>query len=223
MDDQQTAKLLMSEFVTQDVKRFIVTKPEKFSFRAGQAVELAINKPHWKNEGRPFTPTNLATDKVLEFTVKQYPDHDGVTKALHQLQSGDELLISPAFGTISFQGPGVFLAGGAGITPFIAILREQMQKGTIGESTLIFSNKTPSDIIVEKELLFYMQENCLLTCTQKAAPGYQDRRIDKAFLANHIKDFQQPFYVCGPESFMENINSALADLGAKAENIIFEQ
>ena len=218
-----TVKLLMSQFVTHDVKHFIVSKPAEFSIVPGQGVELAIDQPGLREQGRPFTPTGLAADEVLEFTIKAYPAHAGVTQALHQLEPGAELLMSEPFGTIRYQGSGVFIAGGAGITPFLAILRELARKGEAGSQTLIFSNKTPRDVICEKELRHVLGERCILTCTGTAAPGYEHRRVDGAFLEEKITDFTQRFYVCGPPPFMEAINDALAALGASAENLVFEQ
>jgi ferredoxin-NADP reductase len=78
-----TVTLLMSQFVTHDVKRFIVSKPEGLSVDPGQGVELAIDLPGLREQGRPFTPTGLVVDRVLEFTIKAYPAHAGVTQALH--------------------------------------------------------------------------------------------------------------------------------------------
>jgi cytochrome-b5 reductase len=223
MAERHTVTLLMSEFVTHDVKRFLVSKPPGFSFEAGQGVELAIKASPWQDEARPFTPTSLNDDAVLEFTIKRYSDHEGVTHALHRLAVGVELLLSEPFGTISYQGPGVFLAGGAGITPFMAILRERARAAELDGNTLIFSNKTPADVIYEKELRHYLGGRCILTCTGAAAPGYEQRRIDKAFLAEKIEDFGQHFYVCGPPGFMKAVNGALKDLGAKPESLVFER
>jgi cytochrome-b5 reductase len=218
-----TVTLLMSQFVTHDVKRFIVSKPVGFSIVPGQGVELAINRPGMSEQGRPFTPTGLADDRVLEFTIKAYPAHAGVTQALHQLVPGAELLMSEPFGTIRYQGPGVFIAGGAGITPFLAILRELARRGELDGQTLMFSSKMPRDVICERELRHILGDRCLLTCTGAAAPGYEQRRIDRAFLKEKIQDFKQRFYVCGPPPFMEAVNAALADLGASAESLVFER
>ncbi len=165
MTDSHTVTLLMTEFVTHDTKRFLVTKPDGFDYDAGQGVEMAINTPRWKDEWRPFTPTSLQRDKVLEFIIKGYPDHDGVTEQLHGLEPGAELLLSDVFGTIKYQGPGVFIAAGAGITPFIAICREQHEQNKIEGSTLLFTNKTPADVILERELRHYFGDRCLMTCT----------------------------------------------------------
>jgi cytochrome-b5 reductase len=215
--------LLMSEFVTHDVRRFVVSRPPGFDYRPGQGVELAIDRPGWSEQTRPFTPTCLAADRVLEFTIKCYPERAGVTRELHGLEAGAELLLSEPFGTITDHGPGVFIAGGAGITPFLAILRERGRSGTLDGCTLIFSNKSPADIICEKELVHLLGEDCLLLCTESAAPGCIRRRIDRDFLAERIQDFDRHFYVCGPPGFMDAVNTALESLGASPQNLVFEQ
>jgi ferredoxin-NADP reductase len=215
--------LLMSGFVTHDVKRFIVTRPDRFEFEPGQGVELAIDDPDWREESRPFTPTCLRDDRVLEFTIKGYPAHKGVTQALHALEPGAQLLMSDPFGTIRYKGPGVFIAGGAGITPFMAILRQLSRDKHLDDHHLLFSNKTPSDVIVEKELRQMLKERCVLTCTDEQAPGYDNRLIDRDFLSERISDFDQHFYVCGPPEFNEAVNKALKDLGAKVDLLVFEE
>ncbi len=223
MPNKYRVELLMSEFVTHDVKRFIVSRPSEFHFKPGQGVELAIDSAQWQGGGRPFTPTCLVDDEVLEFTIKRYDDHAGLTQALHRLPSGSPLLMTDPFGTISFQGPGVFIAGGAGITPFLAILREQAHDKDVALNTLIFSNTTPADIICEKELRNYLGERCILTCTRQAGADYEHRRINKVYLEEKIANFNQHFYVCGPSGFMHAVTTALSELGADPQTLVFEK
>lgn len=216
--------LLMSQFVTHDVKRFVLEKPAGFSFTAGQGVELVIDQPDWREEeGRPFTPTSLAGDRVLEFTIKRYTDHPGVTNHLHTLQPGASLLLAEPFGTIAYEGPGTFLAAGAGITPFLSIFRQLAQDRALKGNRLVFSNKTPADVICEKELRHYLAENCLLTCTRASGPGYANRRIDTHYLSEIIQDKKQKFYVCGPDAFVEEVNAALQGFGISSASLVYEQ
>jgi cytochrome-b5 reductase len=216
--------ILMTEFVTHDVKRFIVEKPETLSFTPGQGVELVIDQEKWREEeGRPFTPTNLATDGVLEFTIKRYPDHKGVTDKLHTLKSGDNLLLSDPFGTISYKKPGLFIAAGSGITPFLSIFRQLANDSSTARQTLIFSNKTPADIICEKELRYYFGDRCHLLCTREGGPGYENRRIDRDYLQKIISDTGQYAYVCGPDKFVEEIIAALKEMGLSTESIVYEE
>jgi ferredoxin-NADP reductase len=216
--------ILLTEFVTHDVKRFIVKKPETFSFSPGQGVELVIDQEKWREEeGRPFTPTSLATDGVLEFTIKRYPEHKGVTDKLHTLKTGDHLLMSDPFGTISYKGSGVFIAGGAGITPFLSICRQLAAEGNMANQTLIFSNKTPADIICEKELRHYFGSRCHLICTREKVVGYENTRIDREYLQKIISDTTQYVYICGPDKFVEEINSVVQNLGFSSETIVYEE
>ncbi|MCL4384548.1 FAD-binding oxidoreductase [Patescibacteria group bacterium] len=221
----KTVKVLMTEFVTHNVKRFIVEKPEGYVFTPGQATDVAINKPEWKEARRPFTFTSLTADRVLEFTIKGYPERHGVTEALHQLEAGEELILSEPFGTIQYKSEGVFIAGGAGITPFIAIFRELFQENRIEGNRLIFSNQTAADIILEKELKFYFNKpgQLLLTLTSEKNPAYLQERITKDFLEEYITNWAQPFYLCGPPAFTKDIKQALVELGAPVEELVFEK
>jgi len=213
----------MSEFVTHDVKQFVVSRPSGFSFEPGQAVNLAIDRPQWHQDERPFTPTCLTGDRILEFTIKRYPAHEGVTRELHKLSPGTELLLSEPFGTIAYRGAGVFIAGGAGITPFLAILRERICKSDLDGHYLIFSNKTVDDIICEKELRYYFGSRCILITTAAQAKGYEHSRIDRDFLRESIDNFDQRFYVCGPPGFMKSVNKGLQELGADSQSLVFER
>lgn len=217
-----TVTLLMSEFVTHDVRRLVVSRPEGFSFEPGQGVELAIATPGWKEQRRPFTPTSLNEDRVIEFTIKGYPEHNGVTAALHRLSPGATLIMSQPFGTIRYKGPGVFIAGGAGVTPFLAILRSLAAGEALAGQVMIFSNKTPDDIICQKELQHAFGDNLILTCTRSDTHGYSRRRIDKDFIAERITGLDRHFYVCGPPGFMEAVKGALEELGVEPDTVIFE-
>ena len=211
------------EAVTRNVGRFVTTKPKDFEFRPGQATEVAIAKEGWMDEKRPFTFTSLPNDPYLEFTIKIYPERDGVTDRLAELQVGEELIIGEPWGAIEYQGPGVFIAGGAGITPFISILRDLEKKDKLEGNRLLFSNETEDDVILAGEFRKMLGEKALYTVTGETSATYQEGRIDKEFLTGEIDHFDQYFYVCGPPEMVEDVKSFLSDLGADENHIIHEQ
>src|SRR4051812_33182701 len=90
---EQVVKILSIKNVTHNVKAFRLSKPAGFRFAPGQATDLSINKPGWEQEVRPFTFTSLNEWDHLEFTIKIYSDHSGVTNELNKLVPGDELII----------------------------------------------------------------------------------------------------------------------------------
>lgn len=212
--------------VTHDVRQIRLEKPEGYTFVPGQATEVAIDRDGWRDEGRPFTFTSLDTDPYLEFVIKIYPDHEGVTEQIGRLSKGDRLIIGDPWGTIAYKGEGTFLAGGAGVTPFIAILRDLHRKGEIGQNRLIFSNKTERDVILKEEFKAILGDRFVSVITEEKPSDdaiFLDGVIDKAFLTSHIRDFDQAFYVCGPGPFNKGIMAALKELGAKPDGLIFEQ
>jgi ferredoxin-NADP reductase len=221
--EEHKVKINRVEWVTHNVRRFRVEKPEGYRFTPGQATEVAIHKEGWKEERRPFTFTSLNEDPELEFTIKIYDNHDGVTNQLGQLKAGDVLLLHDVWGAIHYKGPGVFIAGGAGVTPFIAILRSLDKKGEINGNRLIFSNRTFRDIILREEFQKILGNQFINTLTGEAHKDYDNRRIDKGYLKEKIQDFKQHFYVCGPTSFVEDISEALKQLGALPDSIVFEE
>jgi hypothetical protein len=221
--EHNIVKIITVESITRDVKRFIVEKPTNYKFSAGQATDVSINTPAFKNEKRPFTFTGLNDNEHLEFTIKIYPSHDGITKELERLKQGDELIIRDAWGAIEYKGEGIFIAGGAGVTPFIAILKQLYKDNKIVNNKLIFTNKTENDIILKNEFNKMLGENFINTLTHEKKDGYDNRRIDNIFLEEKIADFSQHFYVCGPPSFVEAMSDTLGSLGAKSDAVVFEK
>ncbi|WEK33858.1 MAG: FAD-binding oxidoreductase [Candidatus Pseudobacter hemicellulosilyticus] len=217
-----TVPILSIMEVTHDVKCFRLRKPEGYRFVPGQATEVSVNKPGWTEEKRPFTFTSLNTDDYLEFTIKGYPEHQGVTHQLHQLSVGDELLIRDVWGAIEYKGPGYFIAGGAGITPFMAILRQLARDGQMGDNVLLFSNKTVADIIYQDELTRLLGSHARFLLTRETREGYEKGPIDQHFLEANIPDFSRHFYICGPDKMIQDISASLEKLGASADAVVFE-
>jgi ferredoxin-NADP reductase len=213
--EEHILKIRAIEPVTHNVKHFEVEKPQGYQYIPGQATEVAINKPKWKDERRPFTFTSLNDWDHLEFTIKIYSDHDGVTNQLGQLKAGDELLLHDVWGAIQYKGEGTFIAGGAGVTPFIAIFRQLQKDKKLGDNKLIFSNKAHKDIILKDEFTAMLGDNFINTLTQEEIPGYDHHKIDEEYLQNKINDFDQQFYICGPDAMVKDVQSILQKLGAK--------
>lgn len=221
-----TLRIIDIQKVTHDVRQYTLEKPDGYTFEPGQATEVAIDKEGWRDEKRPFTFTSLNEDDFLQFVIKSYPEHEGVTEQVGKLKMGDFLIVDEPWGTIQYKGDGVFLAGGAGVTPFIAIFRDLHKKGKAGSNKLIFSNKTEKDIILREEFEEMLGDNFINVITNEKPSGnpiFLDGFIDKESLESQIDNFDQPFYVCGPEPFNDAIMKYLKELGASPDALVFEE
>lgn len=220
---EHIVRIIEIKNITHDVNCYKVEKPADYSFNPGQATDLSVNKPGWENIKHPFTFTSLSSDPFLEFTIKSYFDHDGVTNKLSTLIKGDELIIREVWGAIEYKGPGCFIAGGAGVTPFIAILRQLRKENELADNKLIFSNKTSEDIILKEEFKEMLRDNFITTLTRNKEDGYHFGKIDEEFLKKNVKDFNKHFYICGPPPMIEALKIILKKSGVSAESVVFEK
>lgn len=215
-------KIQSIEKVTHDVLKIVTEKPKNYTFSPGQATEISINKNGWNDNKNPFTFTSLPEDNYLEFIIKTYPSHKGVTNELLHLKKNDELILNEVFGAISYKGEGVFIAGGAGVTPFISILRHLDSKKEIGNNKLIFANKKKNDIILEDEFKKLLSDNFINILSDEKVQGYANGQITKDFIQENCSGLDKLFYLCGPPPMMEAIEKQLVDLHVDKNLIVKE-
>jgi len=215
-------KITDIEQLTHDVKRVRTEIPEGYSFIPGQATNLSINTPELRKKARPFTFTGTNRDPFLEFTIKIYPDHKGFTNELDKVMPGDELIIRDAWGAISYKGKGIFIAGGAGVTPFISILRDLRSGNELEGNMLLFANKTRADIILEQEFKEMLGDAFVNILSEEKWEGYYHGFIDEEFLKVHSGSFDKRFYVCGPPPMMKSVVQHLAAMGVEKNAMTLE-
>jgi len=219
MSEEHNIAIRSIDELTHDVRRYRCDKPTGYDYEPGQATELQFDR----GEARPFTFTSLPSADHLEFTIKSYPDHDGVTEQIGQAQLGDHFIIGDAWGAITDKGPGTFVAGGAGVTPFIAILEQRMVDGTLDGCHLIFSNQTEADIILRERWEAMPDLRTTFLVTQQPDSPLAADQLDAAALEHLIDDTDQQFYVCGPPGFIEAVESALREHGVREDQIVQEE
>jgi ferredoxin-NADP reductase len=215
-------KIISIKHLTHDVLKIVAEKPTAINYQPGQAVDISINKPNWEKELRAFTFTSLPDDKYIEFTIKTYPSHSGVTQQLLSLNMGDELLVHDVFGDIIYKGEGVFIAGGAGVTPFIAILKQLEKENKIGNNKLIFANKRKADIILEDKFNQLLGHNFVNVLSGEKNTNYEQGYITADLIKKQINENTKYFYLCGPEPMMQAVEKHLSTLGI-AESFIVKE
>ena len=133
------------------------------------------------------------------------------------------MILHDVFGSISYKGEGVFIAGGAGVTPFISIFRYLKSKNELGDSKLIFANKTKDDIILEQEFKKLLGNNFINILSEQKADGYAYGQITMNFLQDNFGGINQYFYLCGPLPMLEFVEKQLQNLNVDEKHIIKEE
>ena len=161
---------------------------------------------------------------ALQFVIKSYPDHDGVTEQIGKIAPGDSVIIEEPWGAIEDRGPGTILAAGAGITPFIAILRARLEKeGTLDGYRLVFSNSKEKDIILRDELTAMKGLETVFILSDEEVDGLHHGQINGDFLDKIGIVSGATHYLCGPPEFEDDVADALKERGVDEDNIVREE
>jgi NAD(P)H-flavin reductase len=91
----------------------------------------------------------------------------------------------------------MFIAGGAGITPFIAILKNLERENKLGHNKLLFANKSKEDIIDENRFNQLLGERFVNILSNDQRLGYVHGFITPDLIKQHSDNQNQFYYLCG--------------------------
>ena len=214
---------------THDVKTFTLDLAEELEFKSGQFVRLMI--PNCKIP-RPFSISSAGTkSKQIKITMKIY--HAGqFTKEANELKKGTNVEIDGPYGHFIFEKKTkediVLIAAGSGISTLHSIMDFIINNNLKNNINILYSVKTPKDIIYEEEIkkLTKAKKNLdfYFTITRKSKDwNGPTGRLTTEILNKQIKNKKSLFYICGPSLFVKSIMDSLEDLGINKESIKTER
>ncbi|PNS14574.1 NADH-cytochrome b5 reductase 2 [Sphaceloma murrayae] len=183
---------------------------------------LTQHKPDgaWIPVLRPYTPIDADEPGHISFLVKRYPNGKG-SGHMHALKPGDELKVKPIH-EFDYK-PNQFthvtiLAGGAGITPFIQLIRNVLQNpADRTRINLVYSNHTETDILLKNEFDKLARErpdrfNVIFTVSepsQSAGEGIRNGRVTSPMIQQALPAKAEwdttKVLVCGPAPYIEAV------------------
>ncbi|MDO8593217.1 MAG: FAD-binding oxidoreductase [bacterium] len=205
----------------------ITLKPEKkFNFKAGQFCFLRLKQDRLYAR-HPFTIASSPEENELRFVVKI---QGKFTRALKNLQPGDEVIVDGPFGVFTVKDRAkdlVFIAGGVGIAPFISMLKDELTREKNRNIVLLYGIKTPADIICKQELESiknsWFKKAYILSNHDLVSAECENGRVNQEVIKKYVRNINKPlFYICGPKSMKKNLVKILAQLGVGRRNIISE-
>ncbi len=214
-------KLVARKAESPGVESFIF-KPEKpLVWKAGQFLHYVLNHEVTDDRGsdRWFTIASAPYERHVMLTTR-FAAKQGSTfkKALRALKPGDSIEVSDLDGNFIVSDPRqeyVFIAGGIGITPFRAILKDAAHAGKPLRVRLIYANRKHV-AAYQTELDAMVRRNRHLKIHYLFAP----RRIDKKTIRELVPELKKPsFYVSGPEPMVEQVGKMLQQIGVPKKRI----
>ena len=221
---KQIADMLIESVTMElpDTKTIRLKWPEGYDidFKTGQFITLYW--PETTNYKRAYSLSSCALDRGLfEVTVKR--DGKMGTRIVDWAKVGDKMWVIPPVGKFlpvyEENKHLICIAGGSGVTPFRAFVREATRRKLKTKITILYSVRTTNDIIFNEEFRQLEQENehfdFYVTCTRlhPEDPWTGRRgRISPEWIRDHIHDLPNTiFYACGPNELVEATETLVID------------
>lgn len=230
---QWTGKLRVASITreTPDVRTFRLVLPDSgklpFEHRAGQYLNLTV-EINGQPVRRSYTIASPGTrPDYCELSIKR-EENGLVSRHLHDtLREGDLIQVTAPAGRFTFDGTEagrlVLIAGGVGITPLMAKIRQLTDQQWDGSIQLIFSVKSEQDIIFRAELEELQRKfpnlRVAVTITRDANESWTGERgrINPAMLARVAPEITQSrVHLCGPTEMTEPLIAMLKTMGVPA-------
>jgi ferredoxin-NADP reductase len=207
---------------TARVRTLALDVPEWVGHRAGQHLDVRLTAEDGYRAERSYSIASAPGESVA-ITVERLDDGEVSPYLTGELRAGDQLeLRGPVGGYFVWSpqdgGPLLLVAGGSGIVPLRAILRERRRSGSDVPVRLLYSSRSLDDVIYRAELDEPTDGVEVVHTLTREQPGDwagYARRVDAALLGEVAWPVeQQPLaFVCGPTSFVETVADGLVALG----------
>jgi ferredoxin-NADP reductase len=182
-------------------------------FRAGQHVLVTV-EIDGRRLTRAFSLSGAEDDPAPSVTVGRRPA-GRVSGWLHeQARPGTVVELSQARGEFLLPAdrrlPLLMVAGGTGITPFLAMLRTLGTRRDARDVVLLYWVPRLADLVAAGELRSLAERlpglRVRVGCTREPGGGDLDGRFSAALLERVVPDFRQRLaYACGPPDLMDAV------------------
>lgn len=230
-----SSRLIARSEVAKGTIAFSFERPEGFTYRAGQAMDILVpNPPHRDSKGnqRTFTIASPPQDgNRLQIATRM--TGSAFKESLADVELGTAVEISGPTGTFTLdpqsEAPVVFVTGGIGITPFRSMTHDAVARGRSRPITIIASNRDPESAPFLEEFERLAREHDFITFIPTMTQAGDDwrgerQRVGADFLRNHLGDLSGPvFYVAGPPGLVTGITAAVREAGVDPSHVRSEE
>lgn len=230
-------RLVRREMVAEGTMAFFFSKPSGFRHEAGQSLLITlVNPPETDGEGNARTFTVASAPHEAELMIATRLRDTAFKRVLKSAPVGTTVKIDGPNGEMLLHGdaarPAVFLAGGIGITPFLAMARRAAYERLPHRLFLFYANRRPEDaaFLPELQQMEQLNPNYRLIATmaepEKSAHRWSGETgfIRRELLERHLPDKTNPiYYFAGPPPMTGAMRQMLEDIGISEEAMRCEE
>jgi len=216
---------------------FRFERPPGFSHQAGQNVLLTLVEPpelDAQGPSRTFTLASAPHEPELAIATRM---RDTAFKRVLAKAPGGTLveLDGPSGAMVLHEDasrPAVFLAGGIGITPFLAMARDAAHRRLPHRIYLFYGNRRPEDAAFLQELTELTRVNPghrfipLMSEQEKSARPWSGEKgfVDRVVLQRYLPDLHAPiYYFAGPPAMANAMQQMLSGAGVHDDDMRSEE
>ncbi|WP_431220171.1 FAD-binding oxidoreductase [Leifsonia xyli] len=200
---------------------------------AGQHVDVRLTAADGYQAVRSYSTASTGTGTQVELGIEKLPDGEVSPFLVGGIEIGDSVEIRGPLGrwfvwTEDLTTPVQLIAGGSGVVPFLAMIREHRRAHSSSEMRLLYSLKTPDDAFYREQLVLLAADADVTWHYTRATPAgvtKQPARLTKHDLEEAVlpPETAPRIYICGPTGFVETVSGFLGELGHLSENIRTER
>ncbi|KAB2329733.1 FAD-dependent oxidoreductase [Cytobacillus depressus] len=203
---------------SEDVYTFLFEKEKDLTWKSGQHGLFRITHKKIKNPIRPFTVASVPTENVLKITMGISDDPSEFKKAMLELKQGMKVSMSGPVGGFYLKdnNPSILIAGGIGITPFRAILKQIEAEGKGGEKQIHLLYIDSKKSYIYKDELDEIADNPSISVTYLDSRNDLHQEIDK-FTTLYKNNGN--YFIAGPKAMVDSISTYLQNNNISKRNI----
>jgi propane monooxygenase reductase subunit len=233
--EEAVAEVVANDAVTHDMRHLVLRliEPREIKFFPGQYVDISVPGTE---ASRSFSMANTTSreDGRLEFVIKVYPDGLFSHFLDTQLAVGDQLNLTGPYGVFTLrEGQDedlVFVGGGAGMAPILALLRSMAERGITRKATYYYGARRRHDLCFEDELRALEKTLANFRYVPALSEPDDDDNWDGEVglitdvVKRHESDLKGAHaYICGPPPMVEAAVPLLAELGVPEARVYFDK
>lgn len=205
------------------IDSFTFKLPDHAAFRPGQYAILGLG-PDLR---RCYSMDGFAGDEIT-FIAKHYPGRPG-SAALHALALGAQVPISLPFGDMWVRdddSDAILVAGGTGVAPILAVLREMSRQGRTHKVTVLYGANTPAELVCLAELesvVAELPDAELVPVVQDPDAEWSGRR---GFTTTPLAEVVTPehrVYLAGPPPMVDAVIAVIKEKGVGLDRVHYDR
>ncbi|MGL4325154.1 MAG: benzoate 1,2-dioxygenase electron transfer component BenC [Beijerinckiaceae bacterium] len=200
---------------------------EALSFLPGQYVNVSVPGT---TQTRSYSFSSMQKNGEVEFLVRNIPGGLMSGYLSEKAAAGDALTIIGPIGSFYLRDvkrPLLFLAGGTGLAPFLAMLEVVKSSGAPHPVHMIYGVTNDADLVEVGKLSDFAATIPGFTYTTVVADP-QSVHERKGYVTHHLPDAalhdgNVDLYLCGPPPMVDAVRKYLAEKGLQTANFYFEK